>query len=113
MSPNPSACDETTACGSVHHDNACLCSVLNMKRTSPIGLIVVVLLLVGGGPLTGSLFAATPVDLYQDMESGAIGDLLTAALMNASSHGKATWSVGHGELRVSTSKARELPGPVI
>jgi hypothetical protein len=59
-----------------------------------------------------SLFAAIPVDVYQGMESGANGDLLTAALMNASNHGKTTWSAGHGELWVSTSKVRDLPGPV-
>jgi hypothetical protein len=31
--------------------------------------------------------AATPVDLYQGMESGSDGDLLTPTLMNAGSHG--------------------------
>ena len=60
-----------------------------------------------------SLFAAIPVDVYQGMESGANGDLLTTALMNTSSHGKAMWSVGRGELWVSTSKVRDLPGPVV
>jgi CheY-like chemotaxis protein len=34
-----------------------------------------------------NLFAAVPVDIFQDMESGHDGDLLTAAIMNASSHG--------------------------
>ena len=33
------------------------------------------------------IFAATPVDIYQDMESGNDGDVLTPTMMNASSHG--------------------------
>ena len=78
-----------------------------------IGLIVVGSLLGASGPLAASAFAATPVDLYHNMESGANGDLLTSALMNASSHGRATWSIGRGEMWVSTDKARDLPGPVI
>ena len=78
-----------------------------------IGLIVVGSLLAASGPLAASAFAATPVDLYHNMESGANGDLLTSALMNASSHGRATWSIGRGEMWVSTDKARDLPGPVI
>jgi hypothetical protein len=56
--------------------------------------------------------AATPVDSYQDMESGANGDVLTPALMNASHHGGGTWSSDKGELWVSTTKPRDLPGPV-
>ena len=56
--------------------------------------------------------AATPVDGYQDMESGANGEVLTPALMNASHHGGGTWSNDKGELWVSTAKPRDLPGPV-
>ena len=58
-----------------------------MKRTLPIGLIVAFSLLGVHGPLTAAAFAATAVDIYQDMESGANGDVLTPALMNASHHG--------------------------
>ena len=57
-------------------------------------------------------FAATPVDIYQDMQSGANGDVLTPALMNASHHGAGTWSIDKGELWVSNTKPRDLPGPV-
>jgi hypothetical protein len=57
-------------------------------------------------------FAATPVDIYQDMQSGANGDVLTPALMNASHHGGGKWSSDKGELWVSTAKLRDLPGPV-
>ena len=57
--------------------------------------------------------AATPVDLYQDMESGNDGDLLTPTMMNAASHGTgATWSLT-GSMWVSKNNARNLPGPVI
>jgi len=83
-----------------------------MKRTLPIGLILVLSLLHGRGPLAASVFAATAVDLYQDMASSANGDRLTPALMSASSHGRAAWSVGRGDIWVSANKARDLPGPV-
>jgi hypothetical protein len=63
--------------------------------------------------LAGSIVVATPVDLYQDMQTGTNGDLLTPALMNGSSHGGGAWSVGRGEVWVSTNKGRDLPGPVI
>ncbi len=56
---------------------------------------------------------ATPADLYQDMESGKAGDLLTPELATASSHGEgAAWSI-HGNFWVSTEKPRALPGPVV
>jgi hypothetical protein len=59
------------------------------------------------------VFAATPVDIFQDMESGNNGDLLTPAIMNASSHGGgAKWSI-NGRMWVSTNNSRNLPGPVI
>ncbi len=55
----------------------------------------------------------TPVDLYQDMESGKVGDLLTPELLTASCHGEgATWIV-HGDLWLSTDNWRALPGPVV
>ena len=59
------------------------------------------------------IFAATPADIYQDMESGKDGDLLTPEIMNASSHGGgSTWSL-RGSMWVSTKNSRKLPGPVI
>ncbi len=59
--------------------------------------------------------AATPVDIYQSMESGNAGDLLTSAIMNASSYGGGTgWSLYTGSsLWVSNSYATNLPGPVV
>ena len=70
------------------------------------GLFVVVLI------LSADAFAATPVDIFQDMESGQDGDLLTPAIMNASSHGGGSkWSI-HGRLWVSTKNSCNLPGPV-
>jgi hypothetical protein len=58
-----------------------------------------------------ALLAATPVDIYQSMESGNAGDALTATIMNASSHGS-TWSASSGALWVATKYVRNLPGPV-
>ncbi len=59
-----------------------------------------------------NLFAAVPVDIFQDMESGHDGDPLTAAIMNASSHGGgSTWSI-NGQMWVSTRNSRDLPGSV-
>lgn len=51
------------------------------------------------------------VDIYQDMESGTSGETLTAALMNASNHGAGSWSPT-GQMWVSHSGSRPLPGPV-
>jgi hypothetical protein len=62
--------------------------------------------------LSSDLLAATPVDIFQDMESGNDGDLLTLAPMNASSHGGgSTWS-SNGRMWVSTKNSSSLPGPV-
>ena len=59
------------------------------------------------------LFAATPVDIYQNMESGNDGDVLTPTMMNAASHGAgSTWSLT-GSMWVSNDNSRKLPGPVI
>ena len=59
--------------------------------------------------------ATTPlvVDIYQDMESGNNSDVLTASIMNASSHGAQNWKVGGGTMWVSTAFHRDLPGPVV
>jgi hypothetical protein len=61
--------------------------------------------------LDSVVLAATPVDVYQDMESGNAGDVLTATIMNASSHG-ATWTATSGTMWVSTAYHRNLPGAV-
>ncbi len=45
------------------------------------------------------------------MESGKEGDLLTPAIMNASSHGGSQWSI-NGRMWVSTRNSSSLPGPV-
>ena len=59
------------------------------------------------------ILAATPVDIYEDMESGNNGDLLAPPIMNAASHDAgSTWSLT-GSMWVSTDHARDLPGPVI
>jgi hypothetical protein len=56
--------------------------------------------------------APTPVDLYQDMESGKAGDLLTPELATVSCKGDGgEWSI-HGNLWISAKNARALPGPV-
>jgi hypothetical protein len=57
--------------------------------------------------------AATPVDIYQDMESGSSGDPLTSALMNASNYGSGSWDPMAGTMWVSNNNSRSLPGPVV
>jgi hypothetical protein len=72
------------------------------------GVFVVVL------AVNSEILAATPVDIFQDMDSGNDGDALTSTIMNASSHGGgSTWTVERGNLWVSTHYHRDLPGPVI
>ena len=62
--------------------------------------------------LHAGVFAATPVDIFQDMESGKDGELLTPAIMDASSHGGGSkWSI-NGRMWVSTRNSSNLPGPV-
>jgi hypothetical protein len=69
-------------------------------------------LLVVANILAANSFAALPVDIFQDMESGHDGDLLTPAIMNASSHGGgSTWSI-NGKMWVSTRISCDLSGPV-
>jgi hypothetical protein len=66
--------------------------------------------------LHSNVLAAPPVvDIYQDMEAGNAGDVLTAALCTASSHGAGSWTIvgADASLWVSTRYARNLPGPVI
>ncbi|HSA94798.1 MAG TPA: hypothetical protein VLJ16_02020 [Acidobacteriota bacterium] len=55
----------------------------------------------------------TPVDVYQDMESGDDGDPLTSTIMNASHHGPGSWDTAGGTLWVSSTHSRSLPGPVM
>jgi hypothetical protein len=57
--------------------------------------------------------AAPRVDVLQDMESGKDGDLLTPAIMKASSHGAAVEWKTEGQVWVSTVQSYNLPGPVI
>ena len=72
------------------------------------------LLLVVFAALPANVLAATPVDIYQDMESGNNGDPLSPAVMNASNHGgRSTWAVERGRMWVSDSHHRDLPGPVL
>ena len=62
--------------------------------------------------LNASALAATPVDVYQNMESGNNGDLLTSPIMNASSRPRGIkWSIAK-TMWVSNKYARDLPGPV-
>ena len=64
--------------------------------------------------LDSAVLGATPVDIFQDMESGNASDMLTSTIMNASSHGgESTWSVSSGSLWVATNYARNLPAPVV
>lgn len=56
--------------------------------------------------------SATPVDLYQDMESGQNGDVLMPSIMNASNHGTGSWSVPSGRMWVGDRFVKDLPGPV-
>ena len=63
----------------------------------------------------GNALAITPivVDMYQDMESGNAGDVLSTSIMNASAHGAQGWSAYTGTMWVSTLYHRDLPGPVV
>ena len=81
-----------------------LLPVMNRSSLSFGGMLVVAL------AFDADLFAATPVDLYQGMESGNNGDLLTAALAGAASHPGGKWTM-FGSMWVSNKHA-DLPGPV-
>ena len=78
-----------------------------MKSSLVISAGIVALVLAS----QSTMLAATPVNIYQDMESGNDGDLLTPAIMNASSHGGSTWSI-KGEMWSSTDGTANLPGPI-
>ncbi len=79
-----------------------------MKACGSVFSLLVLLL----ASFAWNLPAASPVDIFQDMESGADGQLLTAAIMAASSHGAATaWSI-NGQMWVSTKHTEVLPEPV-
>ena len=86
-----------------------------MKQCFPgfRGVFVIVLAMTCCGGCVGSdAFATTPVDIFQDMQNGKDGELLTPPLMNASSHGGgSTWSI-NGRMWVSTRHSSDLPGPV-
>ena len=85
-------------------------SVAVKRSLLPLSILSLALLLIGSPAL-----ATTPiaVDMYQDMESGNAGDVLTPSIMNASSHGAQSWSAPCGTMWVSTAYHRDLPGPVI
>jgi hypothetical protein len=86
--------------------------ILTMNSESKTCLSMKRWLIIWGGLLPGlASFGATPVDIFQDMESGHDGELLTPAIMNASSHGESTWSI-NGRMWVSTRNPAGLPGPV-
>ena len=91
-----------------------------MKRSSQFSLLPVALRsLVGLGAacvvvlmMNANVLAATPVDIYQDMESGSAGDLLTPTILNASSHPSGSYWYASDTMWVSTLNHRNLPGPV-
>lgn len=86
-----------------------------MKTSRFLGVVLVIPWLLGTGapPTSSPAREATPVDIYQDMAAGADGDRLTAALLNASSHGGGKWSIEHGPMWVSAEHGKALPGPVV
>ncbi len=85
-----------------------------MKRNLQCRLLLAILggMLVLMPVIAVDVRAATPVDIYQSMESGKDGDLLTPDIMNASSHGQTKWSIT-GQMWASTEFVHDLPGPVV
>ena len=82
---------------------------LPVARRWAVGFVMVSFVVLLGA---ADVRIATPVDIYQDMQSGKDGDLLTPALMNAASHGgESTWTI-KGSMWVSSKNAKDLPGPV-
>ncbi len=63
--------------------------------------------------LPAGAYAATPVDIYQDMNNRKAGELLAPSIMNASSHGGRSAWTNHGTMWISTNHGRKLPGPVV
>ncbi len=65
---------------------------------------------------SADVFAATPlpVNIYQSMESGNTGDLLSSTIMDASSYGNQAWQwLGTNQaMWVSNNNVTDLPGPV-
>jgi hypothetical protein len=56
--------------------------------------------------------AWTPVDVYQDMESGKPGDILTTQPQASGHGGVGTWNVVGNTMRVSTNHIVPLRGPI-
>jgi hypothetical protein len=76
------------------------------------GLLVLGLGCLEGLALEPKTPTATSADIYQEMRGGKDGDLLSADVMNAGSHGAASqWSLT-GSMWVSSKNAKDLPGPV-
>ncbi len=64
---------------------------------------------------SAEVFAGPPsVNIYQSMEAGNNGDVLTAALMTAGGYGAGTWDVygSNNTMYVSNLNHTDLPGPV-
>lgn len=58
-------------------------------------------------------YSSVVADLYVDFEAGSDGDAMTAALMDAGTHGGAGWYLhGSGHVYVSTSGKRAIAGGV-
>ena len=80
----------------------------NMGRKGVLVLLVLGFLVVQAV----STFAVT-VDIYQDMETGADGDTVTATVAGNGSHGSGgSWSVTGSNLKVRTAAEHALRGPV-
>ena len=84
---------------------------LAMKRSFlSFAALFLVLSALGGNVLAVPI----AVDVYQDMETGNAGDVLTATMINSTSHPSSGWSTTAGtQFWVSTLYHRDLPGPVI
>ena len=85
-------------------------SLLSVAKRSLMGFGAALLVVLA---FESNVLAATPVDIYQDMENGNNNDVLTPTIMNASSHPASGWTATSGTLWVSTANHRDLPGPVV
>ncbi len=82
------------------------------RRIETPFVLYIFILLSSFFPLTVPAQTNPVVDIYQDMESGTPGSLLTSAQVAASSHGSGgTWSV-QGSMWSASVNDKALPGPV-